>query len=288
METIELDRTLTAHPRRRRADSPRPRIAVVDPEGRTRLIALRRGDTTIGRDRSCDVVLRDDAASRRHCLLHVSPRANVTVTDLASHNGTRVGDDLIDPFGSVRLEPGAVVEIGEHLVKYVPEGAADSYLHLRVAGFSMRDPLTGLANRAGFDATIEAACARAADAHQAFALVLCDVDRFKAVNDRHGHAGGDAVLRSVARVLTTHTRGSDVVCRYGGEEFAVVLTATDGHGARLTAERLRHAVAQDTAVTASFGVAVWEPSCSTPDAIVAAADARLYRAKSSGRNRVAG
>lgn len=289
---MESGPTLTAQPRRRQGDHAAPRVAVVDTQGRTRLVALRRGDTTVGRDGGCDVVLRDDAASRRHLVLHVSPHANVTVTDLGSHNGTRVDDVALGPYETVRLTPGAVVEVGEHLVKYVPDGAADSYLHLRVAGFSVRDPLTGLANRAGFDAALDAACALATHDGGGFALVLCDVDRFKAVNDEHGHTAGDAVLRGVAGVLRSCTRDTDVVCRFGGEELAVVLAAgADLAAAHRTAERLRRAVEEWTApggirVTASFGVAAWSPRRATPDALVAVADKMLYAAKAAGRNRV--
>lgn len=289
---MEPETTLTAQPRRRESDRIAPQVAVVDAEGRTRLVTLHRGDTTVGRDRACEVVLHDEAASRRHLVLHVSPHANVTVTDLGSHNGTRVDDVVLDPFESVRLAPGAVVEVGEHLLKYVPDGAADSYLHLRVAGFSVRDPLTGLTNRAGFDAALDAICAHAGTDGGGFALVLCDVDRFKSVNDGHGHTAGDAVLRGVASVLTSSTRDTDVVCRFGGEEFAVILpAAADLAGAHRTAERLRGAVEglagpAGICITASFGVAVWSPRCATPDALVAAADERLYAAKRSGRNRV--
>lgn len=292
MGSAHHERTATARPlrRRRRSDRAAPRLAVVDGHGRTRFVALPPGATTIGRDSRCGVVLDDESVSRRHCVVEVS-RSGVTIADLGSRNGTHVDDRALDPHTPESIEAGAVIEAGAFFLKYVPDGAADSYLHLRVAGFSVRDALTGLANRAGFDAALDAACVRAGTGECSFALVLCDVDRFKAVNDKFGHAVGDGVLREVAAVLEAHTRDSDVVCRYGGEEFAILLPRTDLAGGHRTAERLRGeleaaAGAMGPCVTASFGVAQWSPRTATPDALVRAADERLYEAKAAGRNRV--
>lgn len=266
---------------------------VVDPDGRTRFVALTVGRTTIGRDPVCGVVLDDDSVSRRHFVVRVTADAEIIICDLASRNGTRVDDEQLTPGRPVALAGSAVVEAGDFMIKVVRDGAADAQLQLRVAGFAVRDPLTGLANRAGFDAAVDAACVRAAGGEAIFAVVLCDVDHFKAVNDRLGHAAGDAVLRSVARVIESSCRSSDVPCRYGGEEFALVLPSTDGAGALRVADRLRNAIARTytatgddyAAVTASFGVAAWEPGCATPDSLLRAADDRLYAAKAAGRNR---
>lgn len=290
MEAL-AEQTLTAHPLPRHRSRNVARLAVVDPRGRTRFVTLTRGETWIGRDSTSGVVLDDTSVSRRHCVVHVSTRSTVTVADLASHNGTRADDVLLAPYVPARLTPGSVIAVGNHLLKYVPDGAADSYLQMRVAGFSVRDPLTGVANRAGFDAAVEAACAQAAAGGAGFALVLCDVDRFKAVNDRYGHATGDAVLADVASVLVASTRTGDLVCRYGGEEFAIVMAGTDLAGAHRSAERLRAAVAArrgagPSPVTASFGAAEWTLTQATPDALVAVADRCLYTAKASGRDRV--
>jgi diguanylate cyclase (GGDEF)-like protein len=123
---------------------------------------------------------------------------------------------------------------------------------------------------------------------------MADLDHFKQINDGFGHPAGDAVLREVARRMTSVLRASDAMGRYGGEEFLAVLSGTDGAGALRVAERLRQTISGEPIrvgtveldVTCSFGVAVSRSGHTTVEALVAAADAALYRAKRAGRNRV--
>jgi two-component system cell cycle response regulator len=158
----------------------------------------------------------------------------------------------------------------------------------RTLEMAVTDPLTGLRNRRYVRRHLEGVL-RSGGA----AVLLLDVDRFKSVNDTHGHAAGDVVLREIAERLRTHLRSADVVARYGGEEFMVVVAGAAAEEGRLVAERLRAAVAQDPIaaagrlldVTLSIGVA-GGPAGTAADALVAAADAALYRAKNAGRNRV--
>jgi two-component system cell cycle response regulator len=124
-------------------------------------------------------------------------------------------------------------------------------------------------------------------------VLLLDVDRFKPLNDRHGHAAGDQALRAVADALREHLRAVDIVARYGGEEFLVVMAGAGEEEAAAVAERLRQAIAQarvpvgaeTLAVTVSVGTAVTRGTTDA-DRLVAAADAAMYRAKQNGRNRV--
>jgi diguanylate cyclase (GGDEF)-like protein len=156
------------------------------------------------------------------------------------------------------------------------------------------DGLTGLLNRRAFLDIIERERARA-DRHAfPMSLMLLDIDHFKAVNDRRGHAAGDAVLQGVSKVLVTVARKSDCVARWGGEEFVIALTQTGDAGARVAAERVRRAVAEAThavpageplRVTASIGVSSAEAPWQI-EALVAAADTAMYTAKQRGRNRV--
>ncbi len=161
---------------------------------------------------------------------------------------------------------------------------------------AVTDALTGLYNRHYMDAHLQRLHARAVSETRPLSLIICDLDRFKAVNDTYGHAAGDAVLRHVAEKLASSVRAPDLVVRQGGEEFVVVLPDTAIAEAERVAERLRRAIAEtpvplDTdgaalRVTASFGVADirWdEPSA---DDALRRADEALYRSKHNGRDRV--
>lgn len=154
------------------------------------------------------------------------------------------------------------------------------------------DPLTGLPNRRAFDAHFGPAIDRADRFDEPVALVVCDVDEFKAVNDRHGHQIGDAVLQALGATLQRGVRAVDLCARFGGEEFVIILPRTARLGAVELAERLRRAIearpvrvdGRELRVTASFGVAIYPASVTSRDELLAAADRALYIAKRDGRN----
>jgi diguanylate cyclase (GGDEF)-like protein len=160
---------------------------------------------------------------------------------------------------------------------------------------SSRDPLTGLANRRPFELTLAGELGRVARAGEQALLLTLDVDHFKQVNDRHGHAVGDLVLKTVAAVLVDCVRPMDTVARIGGEEFAIVLpNCLPGVGPTV-AERVRRRIAEhrvplpdgsSLAVTVSLGGAFAPPWVrSSPAVWLERADRQLYRAKAEGRNR---
>lgn len=161
---------------------------------------------------------------------------------------------------------------------------------------SERDPLTDLYNRRHLEISLQRELARARRHGFPVALVMIDVDHFKDFNDSNGHDAGDEVLRNVAHVLKRHTRVEDVACRYGGEEFLVVLPACPVDDAYSKAEAIREAIAQLHVfargialprITASLGVACYPEDGERMEDLIAEADAALYRAKSSGRNCIA-
>ncbi|MBB2901457.1 diguanylate cyclase (GGDEF)-like protein [Kineococcus radiotolerans] len=164
-------------------------------------------------------------------------------------------------------------------------------LRAELAEEAARDPLTGLRNRRRFVDDLAQGLAATAAAGQPLSLVLLDVDRFKGINDTHGHAVGDDVLVGVAQTLSTHARPEDVV-RYGGEEFVVLLPHLDADAARARAEVLRAACGQvrveveAVRITVSAGVATSPDHGSTPDELLLAADRALYEAKEGGRDQV--
>ena len=164
----------------------------------------------------------------------------------------------------------------------------------RVASQATTDSLTGLANRWAFDEELALEWRRAERVGDPLALILADIDNFKAVNDRYGHQVGDLVLRKVGEILSASVRQVDLAARYGGEEFAVVVPETDLPGAIELADRLRTALANEEielpdgsriTVTSSFGVAV-KGDLPRAEELVAGADEALYTAKRAGKNRV--
>lgn len=158
---------------------------------------------------------------------------------------------------------------------------------------SHEDGLTGLANRRHFDARLAEAFARARRDAQPLAVALGDIDFFKQINDRCGHATGDEVLRVVARLMREHARAADLVARYGGEEFAFVLPATDAAGAAVLCEKLRAAVEAygwpalhpHLRVTISIGISD-RTDVASHEKMLALADQHLYQAKYGGKNQV--
>ncbi|MFV9503206.1 MAG: diguanylate cyclase [Oscillochloridaceae bacterium umkhey_bin13] len=152
------------------------------------------------------------------------------------------------------------------------------------------DGLTGIMNKRAFLEHLEAEAALAHERQLPLALLLLDVDEFKPYNDSFGHPSGDLVLRQVAQLLVTMARATDLVARYGSEEFAMILPNTDLEGAMHLANRCRVALVAANfphrEVTASFGVALLEPTVGTGQALLAQADQALYAAKHAGRNTV--
>jgi two-component system cell cycle response regulator len=170
---------------------------------------------------------------------------------------------------------------------------ANHRLVRELESLSRTDPLTGAGNRRAFDEALTHEVARAKRHGQALGLMMLDIDHFKRINDAHGHPGGDEVLRAVGAILRSTLREGDVLFRYGGEEFAVLLPYAAAAGASAAAERMIRAIAAktirvgaaDVQVTASAGVA---SLAATDDGakLVGRADAALYEAKNAGRDRV--
>jgi diguanylate cyclase (GGDEF)-like protein len=158
------------------------------------------------------------------------------------------------------------------------------------------DARTGLFNAGRFDELLQSTLIEARGDGSSFALLIADIDHFKSVNDAHGHPAGDIVIRQFGAVLSAMARTSDVAARIGGEEFAMILPRSDLDGALSFAERVRHRVADEPfeagldgvplSITASVGVALFPVHAETASALYACADAALYTAKRSGRNRV--
>jgi diguanylate cyclase (GGDEF)-like protein len=165
--------------------------------------------------------------------------------------------------------------------------------NVRLKETSFKDEVTGLYNRRFFSVRLEEEMSRYRRFNHPVSLVLMDLDGFKAVNDEMGHAVGDETLRDIGQVLMKHSRGINVVSRYGGDEFAVLLVETSKAGARLYADRIRQIIAtypfaHAKPVTASFGIAsLPDDEATTSETLFRVADDALYAAKRAGKNQVA-
>jgi diguanylate cyclase (GGDEF)-like protein/PAS domain S-box-containing protein len=185
----------------------------------------------------------------------------------------------------------------QQLVESVAEHIASSLANIRLRETlryqSHRDPLTALFNRRYMESTLNRELLRAARRQRPLGVIMLDVDHFKQLNDRYGHSAGDTLLRELGSFLQHNTRGDDIACRYGGEEFTLVLPEATLEITRQRAEQIRASVSglniRDEGavlgpITVSLGVAAFPDHAADPAGLLKAADEALYRAKASGRN----
>ncbi len=187
------------------------------------------------------------------------------------------------------------IDIIEAAAEQLSMALANLSLRERLRLQSIREPLTGLFNRRYLEESAARELARCARRGLPLSLMMLDIDHFKAFNDVHGHAGGDALLARFGKLLAEHSRGEDIACRYGGEEFTLILPEAppesalqraEGIRAAVEAMRVRHMDRELPQVTVSIGVAAFPGDGDSPEALLHAADEALYRAKHAGRNRV--
>jgi diguanylate cyclase (GGDEF)-like protein len=168
-----------------------------------------------------------------------------------------------------------------------------NFMYARTKELTIIDPLTGLHNRRHFESNLEREFLRAKRYNSPLSIAVIDVDFFKKINDTFGHSTGDYVLRETAFLVMNSVRTTDMVFRYGGEEFVVILTETPQDGAVIPLERLRAAIekhrfvykGEEIKVTVSIGISS-DTTAATPEDMFDLADKALYQAKEAGRNRV--
>lgn len=248
---------------------------------------------TIGRDEANDLPIVDDGASRKHARMTVSTDGKVFIEDLGSTNGTFVNGRQTS--GKEELQDGDKILIGDTTtLKFVFQDTMEEQFQKTLYMSATRDSLTGIYNKKYFFEEL----GRNVNHHQRMqlplSLILFDIDHFKNVNDTYGHPAGDAVLKTVARVVGSAIRKENTFCRYGGEEFVIILANTNLEKALVLAERIRDLVANAPAnhedlnikVTVSLGVAELNAAANNAQDLIAATDKQLYLAKKQGRNRV--
>jgi diguanylate cyclase (GGDEF)-like protein len=247
--------------------------------------------TLLGRDDSAEVQLFDAEVSRRHLTIRYDEQG-FHAADLGSLNGSSLNGERLE--GERRLAVGDKIHLGATtVIRFSSAEESEAKYALRMYHAALRDGLTGAFNRRYFDERLVAELAFARRHEKPLALLLLDLDRFKAINDELGHRAGDAVLVHATRLIEGAVRTEDVVARFGGEELAVLCRDTDTAQAAILAERLRTLIertpcAHDglaVSVTVSVGVACLRGPTGTPSDLLERADQALYAAKSGGRNR---
>ena len=244
-----------------------------------------------GREKDCDIQLEDHAVSRHHARIELGADGHYVV-DLHSTNGTFVNDKSAT---LTKLEDGHYLRLGNYIYRYLAGGNVEAEYHEEIYRLTIIDGLTGIHNKRYLLEFLDRELARSARHKRPLALLLFDLDRFKAINDRLGHLGGDYTLRELVGRLKPNIRKEELFSRYGGEEFVIVLPETTLERAVEVGNRLRQMVEanpfiydqQAFHVTISLGVvATHGDETLTPTQVIRQADHNLYLAKSAGRNRL--
>jgi diguanylate cyclase (GGDEF)-like protein len=211
--------------------------------------------------------------------------------DLGSTNGTYVNDELIDEYV---LRDGDFIKIGRSIFKFLSGNNIENAYHEEIYRLTTIDGLTQVFNKRYFLETLEREIGRAQRYRRDLSLIIFDIDHFKKINDTYGHLAGDHVLKHLALVIKSRIRREDILSRYGGEEFTIILPEIDRENASQFADKIRRLIEkavfkfEDTEIpiTISIGVAAYAPESGDVAEFIKVADDKLYQAKTQGRNRV--
>jgi two-component system cell cycle response regulator len=247
---------------------------------------------TIGRSSQCDIQIDDDKISRNHA--EISFRDGlVWLKDLQSTNGSYVNSKRVS---ETALNDGDLILIGQMLLKFINSNLVDNRLLGQVYSPATTDFLTGIANRLQIINILEQEFSRARRYDRPLSVLVYNIDRFKEINDTHGHLAGDQLLIESSRIVKEHLRAEDHFGRLGGDEFLVICPETPATNALALGKRIQvvlsktNFLVKDKIVffTISVGVATLAPKVSSPDEFSLLADQALCRAKNAGRNQCAG
>lgn len=271
-----------------------PKILRINPvDSGMRLLEIESDQIVLGRDETCDVIVDEHTASRRHAKI-VRKGEHWMVVDLGSTNGTFVNEKKVQ---ILKLSSGDCVRVGRWTYKFFNEDNIEANYHESVYQMMTQDPLTGAWNRRYLIDMMDREISRQQRSSQPISLVMIDFDHFKEINDTHGHLVGDEVLAEFGRRVFTCIRDVDVFARFGGDEFAVMLVNSEDMGARTVADRILHAV-----TNVPFTTTVGDLNCSVScgfaectvnnsldrDEFFDLADKKLYEAKNGGGGQVVG
>lgn len=250
----------------------------------------------IGRAGHCDLPIEDELVSRHHCKICLT-NDGALLKDLGSTNGTLLNGRKIREDSTIRegdqIQVGSTVILRYHLQEEVEAKFLGSLYES-----ATKDFLTSTYNKRFFLERLQEEFSHASRHERSLSVLVIDIDHFKKINDTYGHLAGDLAIQQVAHHLMGHTRRDDIVARFGGEEFVILLRDLDRDSAKRLAEQLRSQISElhithgsaQFQLTVSIGVACLNKSNQDQypqfQDVLSAADQRLYEAKSAGRNRV--
>lgn len=246
-------------------------------------------ETIVGRDQNCDLFLNNPSISRNHAVIRATP-LGYRLEDTGSTNGTYVDEKSVS---SCLLTNGVRIRFGNYIYRFLANDSIETTYHETVYSMMTKDGLTGCFNKRYLLEILEREFRRSQRSKRPSSLLIFDLDHFKAVNDTHGHLAGDDVLKEFVARVQSLVRHEDVLARFGGEEFALILMEAPMDGAIIAANAIREEIqrrpfstcAGELAVTTSIGVSTFDfRAHKSYEDVLAAADQGLYKAKAAGRN----
>jgi diguanylate cyclase (GGDEF)-like protein len=281
-------RTAISIPSERPPSAGPPCLVIISGDDIGRRYELGTQEVSIGRADTCTICVNTDQVSRKHatvqCIL-----GKYYLVDMRSTNGTFVNEQKVE---RAKLLDGDQIRVGKTVLKYTESHIEQRYFE-HAFNLASMDALTGAFNKRYFDESFGKEVQRSQQAGTPLCIVLFDIDHFKKINDTYGHPAGDAVLKNVSGAVASQLRDGDALFRVGGEEFALVLSATPRDLAIQAAEAVRALIESlvtdfmGTRITATLSLGVAElTSGEQPAALYQRVDEKLYAAKRGGRNRV--
>lgn len=275
-------------------DEKKPYLTVIKGSRLGEIFSVHKPETTVGRSPECDLWIEDSTISRQHFLLTLK-NEKVIIQDLNSTNGTYLNGSRI--YSEQPLRDGDKIQISQSTIfeiNYLDESRSLSEQKRYEMG--VRDPATNIFNKRYFMDRLKEEFAYAKRKKSPLSLILFDIDYFKILNDSYGHLAGDLVLQNLCNEVNATIRSGDLLARFGGEEFVILMRDSDGTQAYELAERIRRVVenmevdyqGKIVKITVSCGIATFNDQYADDISFLAAADKFLYRSKKQGRNRVSG
>jgi len=256
-----------------------------------KIYPLDKNTITIGRSDEFDIQLPDSSCSREQAIIEFNDNNKPVLKDLDSTNGTFVNGSKIT---EINIEDGDKIMFGVSSVfKFAIQDSLEAEFQMKLYESSINDHLTGAFNKKYFLDTLSKEFSYSLRHQSSLGLLMLDIDFFKKINDTYGHIVGDIVLKEVVKRIENNLRNEDILCRYGGDEFAVIFRDFKSGFVKITAERIRlffdgksiNCKDHKVNISVSIGTATIDnENVSTPEDMIEIADANLYQAKHSGGN----